>query len=83
MTGSIGPLSPELGLLPMIASHWDCVTSYLPMKKGLVRITSCWISLVERPGSEAGEPMMNLPAGIKTSSIFTPAPRSITSSLGV
>lgn len=26
---------------------------------------------------------MNLPAGIKANSIFTPAPRSITSSLGV
>lgn len=27
--------------------------------------------------------MVNLPAGIKANSIFTPAPRSITSSLGV
>src|SRR5262249_29565700 len=38
------------------------------MENGLVIVTSCCPSSVERrPGSEGGEPIVNLPAGIGTS----------------
>src|SRR3989338_769304 len=67
LTCSTGQLSPQLpnllGLLPMSAFHWPCVTSVLPIAKVRLMVTWCTgISL----GSPLFEPMSKLPPGITT-----------------
>src|SRR5262245_1020357 len=67
-TGLSGPRN-WLGFAPLTASHWACVTSYLPMSKGLVIATRCAGDSLARHDVSPGEhPMMNSPAGILTNS---------------
>ena len=50
--------------------HSPCVTSYLPIQKPLLNVTSTWSSPGRRSGSLAGLPMTNRPAGHQQT--FTP-----------
>ena len=58
-------------LLPMTFFHCPWVTSLLPRQYARPIVTGCRVSWSRRPGSEGGEPIMNVPGWIKTISIPT------------
>ena len=52
-------------MFPVASSHCRCVTSNTPIQKPSASVTSCCTSSRLRPGSFAGDPIVNVPASIQ------------------
>ena len=65
------PLPKAAGMSPITSCHCACVTSYWPIQKGCVSVTSCCVSSSCRPNSLTGLPIVNVPGPTKTISILT------------
>src|SRR5436305_14154 len=69
-TGRAGSVADKLGFTPVTAWYSAWLTSYLPIENPRVSTTCvCGPSFAFLPGSVAGLPIVNVPAGIETSSV--------------